>query len=108
LSRRRPNSAESSRSNAKTKPQKVAETNGYQSHHSHPLSRDGTPIPKRSYKFEECSSKDAAATPNGILEKEKSNTLRQERSIDRATENSMRIEKRMQELLQIKRQSSKN
>ena len=86
----------------------MAEINGHQNHHTHPLSRGGTPIPHRSYKFEECNSRNTVATHDGIGNKEKSNLLKQERVVDRATENSMRIEKRMQELQQLKRQSSKN
>ena len=85
----------------------MAETNGHQNHHIHPLSRGGTPIPHRSYKFEECNSRDTVATDDGRRDKETSNSLRQERVVDQATENS-RIENRLQELQQLKRQSSKN
>ena len=57
-----------------------------QNHHTHPQSRGGTPIPHRSYKFEECNTRDTAAN-DGICDKEKSNSLRQERVVDRATKN---------------------
>ena len=65
-------------------------------------------MPHRSYKFEECNSRDTVSTTDGIRDKEKSNPFRQERMVNGATKNSMRIEKKMQELQQLKRQSSKN
>ena len=85
------------------KPQRSESNRRY---HTHPLSPDGTPIPRRSYKFEEPSSRNASATHNGRSEMQDFDTLQQERASisERAVENSMRIEKRMQAL---KRQSSK-
>ena len=101
LARQKPRALKSS--SGKAKPQGSSEINGY--HCS--SSRESTPVPKRTYKFEEAITRDYAVTSNGKMIKPEQSTSQHHKQsfFERANENALRLEKRMKEL-QLKIQHS--